>query len=393
MTAPQPSDPTPAVRNLTSYEVDALAGPFNLSDGHPRQLPTGNQAEIIASIPALFDQARRRSFEDIESEAHERFFAALGQHGAPVGSGRVLSCYASSVAIDIVARALRARTRRIALLHPTFDNIPGLLRGWGHDLVPISQEQFDACSPELFAADPGCVFVTTPNNPTGWVQTRDGLAWLAGECASRGTVLTLDTSFRGFDPGAWFDAYQVLTDSGADWIVMEDSGKLWPMHEFKAGFLAFSGSDLPLKAAYTDIMLTMSPVILAVIGLLAQDAAAGGFGQMHDMIASNRATVRAALAEAGLAGPPDQHSLVSVERIRLPSGMTSAAAYQQLRECGLHVLPCDPFHWNAPAEGASFIRVSLGRDPGTLRAAAGILASVIAGSAPAAELVPVAGRQ
>lgn len=373
----------PAGRSLTSYEVDALGGPFNLSDGHLRQLPSRRQSEIIASIPALFDEARRRSFEDIETEVHERFFSALGQHAAPVGTGRVLSCYASSVAIDIVARALRTRTGRVAMLHPTFDNIPDLLRGWGHELVPVSQEQFDACSPEVFATGPGCVFVTTPNNPTGWVQTRDGLTWLAGECAIRGVILALDTSFRGFDPGAWFDSYQVLKDSGVDWIVIEDSGKLWPVQDFKAGFLAFSESDLPLKDAFSDLILTVSPVILALIGLLAQDAAAGGFGQMHDTMAVNRAAVRAALAKVGLAGPPDQHSRVSVERIRLPGGTTSAGAYERLRERGLHVLPCDPFHWNAPAEGSSFIRVALGRDPDMLRTAAGLLASVLAASVPA----------
>lgn len=392
MTVSHPGLTIPAARNLTSYEVDALAGPFNLSDGHPRQRPTPGQAKVIASIPAMFDEARLRSFEDIENEAHERFFGALGQARAPIGTGRILSCYASSVAMDIVARALSARTRQVALLHPTFDNIPDLLRAWGHVLLPVSQEAFDACSPEVFAADPGCVFVTTPNNPTGWVLTRDSLAWLAGECARRGVVLVLDTCFRGFDRRAWFDTYQVLTDSGVDWVVIEDSGKLWPVAEFKAGFLAFSDSDLPLRDAFSDLLLTMSPVILAVVGLLAQDAAAGGFGQMHEMIAVNRSAIRAGLGEAGLAGPPDPHSQVCVERILLPDGLASSAAYDLLCERGLHVLPCDPFHWNAPAEGANFIRVSLGRDRDLLRTAAGQLATAIALAARPARLTSRAGR-
>jgi DNA-binding transcriptional MocR family regulator len=60
--------------------------------------------------------------------------------------------------------------------------------------------------------------------------------------------------------------------------------------------------------------------------------------------------------------------------VRLPSGASSADAYDRLLERGLYVLPCDPFYWDSPAKGASFIRVSLARDPGVIAAACAPLA-------------------
>lgn len=201
-------------QNLTSYESTALDGLFNLSDGHPRQRPTAAQAAIFARLGEIFAEATRYSFEDIEALSQQRFFEAVGQRSAPIGEGRILSCYSSSVAMDIFARALRARTERVALIHPTFDNIPDLLRARGNSLVPVSEDALDAHSDSVFG-DPsaGCLFVTTPNNPTGWVASEDTLEWLAERCRDRHMLLALDTSFRGFDPRSWYDTYEVLDAS------------------------------------------------------------------------------------------------------------------------------------------------------------------------------------
>ena len=99
------------VVNLTTMEVDALMdadGGLNLTDGHARLVLTPQQSEIVARIPEMFVEATRRPFSEIELAAHKAFFSAVGQHTAPVGSGRILSCYSSTLATDIVARALPA---------------------------------------------------------------------------------------------------------------------------------------------------------------------------------------------------------------------------------------------------------------------------------------------
>src|SRR5262245_12710238 len=109
--------------SLTAMEVNALtdqAGTLNLTDGHARLPLSAEQSAIVARIPQMFEFASRRPFHEIETAAHKAFFAAVGQHSAPVGTGRILSCYSSTLATDIVARALPYGSM-MAVLHPTFD--------------------------------------------------------------------------------------------------------------------------------------------------------------------------------------------------------------------------------------------------------------------------------
>ena len=102
--------------------------------------------------------------------------------------------------MEIFARSLVTKTDAIGLIHPTFDNIPDILRGVGLRLVPVEEEQLhdEDLSAELLESV-GCIFVTTPNNPTGRVMSEQRLRALADQCAKHGVVLALDTSFRGFD--------------------------------------------------------------------------------------------------------------------------------------------------------------------------------------------------
>src|ERR1700690_306999 len=108
--------------NLTTMEVDALTDvddSLNLTDGHARLELTTEQAAVVARIPEMFAAAPRRPFPRIEAAAHPPFLGAIGQGSAPVGTGRILSCYSSTLATDIVARALPAGMT-VAVLHPTF---------------------------------------------------------------------------------------------------------------------------------------------------------------------------------------------------------------------------------------------------------------------------------
>ena len=45
---------------------------------------------------------------------------------------------------------------------------------------------------------------------------------------TRGTVLVIDACFRAFDGRAQFDSYEVLDATGVEYVVIEDTGKLWP---------------------------------------------------------------------------------------------------------------------------------------------------------------------
>ena len=360
---------------LTHLESRALRGGLNVSDGHPRMPLTGSQQRIVAGLSDLFHEALRRPFEEVEEQAQRAFLHGIGQRRAPIGTGRLVSCYSSSTAMDMVARALAERTSTVALIHPTFDNIPNLLEARGLTLLPVAEHELDGGEPPHLPREVGAVFVTSPNNPTGWVLPPDALAALAASCARAGRVLVLDTCFRPHDARAQYDTYEILDDAGVEWAVIEDTGKVWPTLELKAGFLAWSERcRLSLPDAFSDVLLSISPVILLLIQRLAEDGVGGGYRELHRLLAGNRALLRGILA-GGPLHVADPDSRISVARIAWHAGGPDAeAVYQELARRGLHVLPCGPFHWARPEEGRRMLRVALGRSSADVSAAARLLA-------------------
>jgi aspartate/methionine/tyrosine aminotransferase len=367
-------------QNLTQLEQRAIDAPINLADGHPRQDLTPEQRSITDRLPAFLAEAQEEDFETLERRAQERFLDSLGQDNAPAAEGRVFSVYSSSVATMVVGRVLRERHSKVALVHPTFDNIPDLLRA-DLDLVPISEDELDAG--DLSAVDEArasALWVTTPNNPTGWLLSRDAFAWLADEAARRGLLLCFDTSFRGFDLRAQYDMYEVLERAGTGYVVIEDTGKLWPVAELKLGLLSVSASlSTAVEHALSDVLLTVSPLVLALVDELARDAAAGGYAALHRLVADNRAETFAVVGATEVAEVVDDHDTrVSISRIRFDSADEADRARSALRARGVHVLPCNQFHWADPAQGASMIRIALARNRETIGEALARFESVVA---------------
>jgi aspartate/methionine/tyrosine aminotransferase len=364
------------VVNLTTMEVDALTdvdGGLNLTDGHARLLLTEQQSAIVDGIPDMFSAACTRPFAEIENEAHAAFMQAIGQHSAPVGTGRILSCYSSTLATDIVARALPADAT-VAVLHPTFDNIADLMVTRGLKLVPLTEEQLMA--KEWPQPPVRVVVVTHPNNPTGLVTPPEHLASLARHAVEHGQTVIIDASFRGQVRDAQYDTYAVLEEAGADWIVIEDTGKLWPTHELKIGMLAYSErTRLPIERAFSESLLAASPVVLQLVTALAADWVDGGYERANEHVQRNREMARAALEPVGLR-LADPTSQISVARVELPDdGPDSALLHKELLTRGVHVLPCSPFHWADPASGLKYIRLSLARPAETVAAAVRAMAT------------------
>jgi aspartate/methionine/tyrosine aminotransferase len=363
------------VANLTTMEVDALTdvdGGLNLTDGHARLVLTAEQSAIVARIPEMFAEASHRPFPDIERDAHAAFLHAIGQHRAPIGSGRILSCYSSTLATDIVARALPVGST-IAVLHPTFDNIADLFVTRGLSLVPLSEEAL--LNREWPGPPVSAIVVTHPNNPTGLVTPEAHLRSLAEHAVRHGQIIIVDASFRGQVRDAQYDTYAVLDAAGADWITIEDTGKLWPTHELKVGLLSFSErTKLPIERAFSESLLAASPVVLLLVAALARDWVEGGYERARALVERNRAVVREAVQPVGLR-LADPTSEISVARIELPvDGPDSSLLYKDMLARGVHVLPCAPFHWADPQRGLRYIRVSLARPLAAVDTAARTLA-------------------
>jgi enduracididine biosynthesis enzyme MppP len=369
--------------NLTEFEYLAInCHTTNVADGHARQTQTPTQAAIIDDLPAIFRESERRSVDELERDAHGAFFTMLGQHSYPRDAkDRVFACYASSVAMEILARALATEIRTMGLVHPTFDNIPDILKGMGISLVPLEEDDLhEGDSMDRLIEGLEAVFITTPNNPTGRVLAEDRLRRLAEACARSGAVLCLDTSFRGFDPRAQYDHYAVLEASGCRWAVVEDTGKLWPTLDLKIGWLVISENlGLPVPKIYSDILLGVSPMILTLVRRFSDDAAAGGLTELQTFIESNRRIVRRALEDLdGVSFSADEvHG--SVERVFLRD-RSSSDVWAELVDAGVYALPCHKFHWARPDEGDTSLRIALARDPENLALTVDRIRAVLQGA-------------
>ncbi|HUQ43722.1 MAG TPA: aminotransferase class I/II-fold pyridoxal phosphate-dependent enzyme [Candidatus Limnocylindria bacterium] len=367
-----------ATTSLTQMQLLGVASETNVAEGYPRFAPTPTQQAIVDRFPQLLADAVRTPYPALEARAHAAFFHALGQRSAPIGSGRILSFYSSTVATDVVGTALGLVAKRIALVNPIIDCIPALLRHRGLELVPVSESRLSGPDPIRDLEGIDAVMTANPNNPTGALLNATALRRLADACAARDIPLVIDACFRAFETRTQYDTYAVLEASGVRYVVIEDTGKLWPTGGIKLGFLTLS-ANLRLKVVEVaaDILLTAPPFSAAVVEAFALDMAHGGLHALQARIAGNRAILGEELRGSPVAKVADGDSRVSVSRVELPRGISGTRLWGQLLRAGVHSVPCRPFYWARPSVGERYLRIALAREPEVVRRAARALLATL----------------
>jgi aspartate/methionine/tyrosine aminotransferase len=363
---------------LTQMELLGVASDVNVAEGYPRFAPTESQAAILARLGELMEEARKTPFPLLETRAHEAFFHALGQHSAPIASGRILSTYSSTVAIDIALAALARRVTAVGLIHPVLDCIPALMRARGIRAVPLSEQDLAGGDPFGRHPDIEAILTANPNNPTGTVMGSAALERLAVACAERSVPLLIDQCFRAFDTRVQFDTYALLDASGAEYVIVEDTGKLWPTGGVKLGFLAWGArTRLDLVEVASDVLLTAPPFSTLVVEHFARDMAEGGLALLHRSVAANRALLRDALLGCERAVVADRGSRVSVSRLRLADDLTGTRLWGRLLREGVHAVPCRPFYWSNGRTGDRYLRIALAREPHVVTRAANAVRELV----------------
>ena len=342
----------------------------NVAEGYPRFAFTAAQQRIVDRLPNFMAEANRTPYSSLEARAQRALLDAVGQQTAPVGTGRILSYYAAGVAIDIVGRCLAQRTARVAVIHPTLDCLPALIRSRGVAVVPFNEARMDRRDPLEGLDDIGGLYIANPNNPTGTVQDRKRLTRLAEACARRNVALAIDACFRVFDRRAQYDHYAVLDETGVDYVIVEDSGKLWPLGGVRLSFLAHgANSGLGIAEASADLLMQAPPFSALVVEAFAEDLAAGGMDVIHKRLETNRAILVRALDGCRLASVAYEDSLVSMSLIRLAPGLSSTRLWGRLVRRGVSSVPGRPIWWARPGQGEHYLRVALAREPEALERA------------------------
>lgn len=350
--------------NLTHIERLALHSPINLADGHARQsLHPATLSAVVERFSSLMS-----SPVDVTEIEGEFLDVMTSRSGVPYNRPRTWISYSASIAIDIVAKLLTRRGLRVGLVTPTFDNLSALIERNGTELVPVPEEwltptvDFDRLSSLGLSA----LFVVQPNNPTGtsWSQGtwQDVCTW----AAQNNILLVGDMSFRLFDPEMCWDQLELASRTGASLILIEDTGKIVPLHDTKVGVVTCTPDlELELREIHEDVLLNVSSIDLALITVVLGGAGSGvdEIQRARDLVRSNKQHVKA-FAE--------QHDLtilsiggLSVEWIDV--GPKKAQIVSDCVDRGLIVLPGEYFHWNEFDRGTDRVRLALMRDEEVLR--------------------------
>lgn len=384
MNSPQP------LPNLTQYERIGIDREFNLADGHAHQFQDPAQSRIIERLPALFAESERRGQRDLEKEFQRGFYGLAGQSSA-INHPHTLLCYSASTSIDLVASFLSARRATVGLLSPCFDNLAGILGHRGVRLLPVGERQLSGAGLNRLLArgGMGALFLTLPNNPTGFTLGEEEFTQLARTCAAAGVVLVIDWTFRFFAAYEEWDQYAVLDRCGVSYLCIEDTGKTWPTLDMKCSALATS-PDLyaTLYELHNDLLLNVSPFVLHLMTHYLDDARQRGLdAAVRQLVRRNRDTLRRAL-DGSVLSPADADGTISVEWARIGSPALDALdVVALLGAAGVGILPGDHFHWDDPAVGSRHVRFALARDPSVFAAACERMGAVL----PAADPVRQAG--
>lgn len=316
---------------------------------------------MIGTLPRLFLETEKRNQHAIQEFFRSRFFALSGQK-THSRLGTPLYHYSSSVSVEVLANYLRRERKSVTLIHPTFDNIPAILKRHDIQLLPIEEFALRRPAKAIQSLTTDAIFLVLPNNPTGFQLTRAQFETLVRSCKEKGIVIILDFSFRFFSSLTKWDQYEILLSNQSDFVCIEDTGKTWPALDLKIGFITASDSLYSeLEQITDDVLLNVSPFIFALlsryISIEQQLPIKETVSQLAD---HNRKILRAELYDTPLK-IANADSKISVEWIKLPTVWDSVDFCEWLESHQISVLPGNPFFWNQSERGRSYVRVALMR--------------------------------
>jgi aspartate/methionine/tyrosine aminotransferase len=368
-------------RNLTGYEIDSLPQAYNLTDGHAFRGWFAAEEAIIERSAQLFKNTNRRRQIEIEREYVQDFSRLARQTWNERALG-YLMCFTASMAFEIVANYLRLNQLSLSLVEPCFDNLADIFHRHQIPLRPLQDSLLEApratFERALSTVDSDALCLVTPNNPTGMTLTEGNLRSLLNFCKEGRKLLILDNCFRAYVPRHLvYDQYQLVLESGADVILVEDTGKTWPTSEIKAPFFAVSrahGLFDQIYDIYTDFLLHVSPVGIRLMHEFIRLSEQDDMASIHEVVSVNRKALYDNLAGTFLT--PCERPFASVAWLRIDHSLNGRELKRILDEHGVFVLPGNHFFWHDPHQGEKFIRVALARDADMFREAAGLLGEV-----------------
>lgn len=204
---------------------------------------------------------------------------------------------------------------------------------------------------------------------------------VARYCRDYNKLLILDFCFASFFKAAGkqrVDAYAILDDIGTQYLVMEDTGKTWPLQDTKcATLMASRDINADIYSIVTSVLLNVSPFILNVVTRYIEDSNDDDFDSVRSVLDLNRSKARACLEGKVLkyVQPMIDTSVAWFEI--LPAGVNADDLQAYLLQSDVYVLPGKYFYWSQPEKGQRYIRLALARKPDEFEAAVQAIAQAL----------------
>lgn len=365
-------------QDTTQHEIEALKFEYNLADAHTHQSQSFTQNKIVDKLPELWRDSEKKKQSELEGRFIKVFFEAQQQNEAL--KTPTMLVYAASIGMAIIANYLMKKKMSVALVEPCFDNIHDILKHmhvpmeslkeeWLHDPETIYENLKNNIKSEA-------LFIVDPNNPTGFTltgtteseeKTKKGFLEVFRYAKDHNKLLIFDFCFASFLlPGTElgiFEIYKSLEESGASYITIEDTGKIWPLQDAKVAMLKTS-KDLyeEIYNIHTSYLLNVSPFILNLVTEYILDSEKDGFASVNDLLKKNQKIAKDVL-DGSLLEFQEPKCNVSVAWFKIKDPNIKAADLQKaiLKE-GVYVLPGTYFFWSDRSEGESYIRLALARN-------------------------------
>jgi aspartate/methionine/tyrosine aminotransferase len=359
---------------LTHVERQAFSSTLNLADGHVRRKPTPSELSVMGNLQAIYEESLTLDPVKLESILVKNHLTVCGQ--VKPQDVTPLVFFSGSEALGVIGEALAIDCKTAAVVEPTFDNIPHLIYAAGVNVTPFPEDYMNSPAElEGVIRKFHSLVLTLPNNPSGITVSRQTLAEIATLCAQHNTALVIDASFRAYNTSQ-FDYYEVLTGTPElDWMILEDSGKLWAANDLKAGILLCSARFFPKASElFHDLILSISPFVLALLGRLAEQAGRAAVEEIIAHIQTNRSLVREGLEGHPIFEADAAPSQLSVERLFYDENVhpDQQKLLEHLASKGLALTGSEGYYWAGSAH-KPFVRLALARDKDAVERAVAIL--------------------
>jgi histidinol-phosphate aminotransferase len=224
---PQPRDDLRALEGYHSAQVDV---PVRLNTNEsPYAPPAAFLSEWLAALAdASYNRYPDREAGDLR--------AALGSRLAQPAA-RLFPANGSNEVLQTILLTYGGHGRRALVFEPTYALHAHLARITATEVVVGHRDEhlaidLEAAAERIVRHRPAIVFVCTPNNPTGTVESRDVVIELLRMVGQYGGLLVVDEAYGEFAPWSALD----LVDDSAPLIVVRTYSKVWSLAAVRLGF-------------------------------------------------------------------------------------------------------------------------------------------------------------